>query len=111
MGYPNSSDPPLPAVAPLRQTARHDRDRTIGRPDRPRTGKVAHSGGARHRLRELPRRRRPRDPTALLPSLLTSTLGAPAAALGAIEGMSDALAGAARCADLHGKLTGELTSH
>ncbi|MFE2597342.1 MFS transporter [Streptomyces sp. NPDC059396] len=37
-------------------------------------------------------------PTALLPSLLTSTLGAPAAALGAIEGVSDALAGAARFA-------------
>lgn len=35
-------------------------------------------------------------PTALLPSLLTSTLGAPAAALGVIEGVSDALAGAAR---------------
>jgi MFS family permease len=35
-------------------------------------------------------------PTALLPSLLTSTLGAPASALGAIEGVSDALAGAAR---------------
>ena len=35
-------------------------------------------------------------PTALLPSLLTSTLGAPAAALGAIEGFSDALAGIAR---------------
>lgn len=35
-------------------------------------------------------------PTALLPSLLTSTLGAPAAALGLIEGVSDALAGAAR---------------
>ncbi|MEU7282088.1 MFS transporter [Streptomyces sp. NPDC045431] len=35
-------------------------------------------------------------PTALPPSLLTSTLGAPAAALGAIEGVSDALAGAAR---------------
>ncbi|WP_328919816.1 MFS transporter [Streptomyces sp. NBC_01550] len=35
-------------------------------------------------------------PTALLPTLLTSTLGAPAAALGAIEGVSDALAGAAR---------------
>jgi MFS family permease len=35
-------------------------------------------------------------PTALLPSLLTTTLGAPAAALGAIEGVSDALAGAAR---------------
>ncbi|MFD8382380.1 MFS transporter [Streptomyces sp. NPDC059679] len=35
-------------------------------------------------------------PTALLPSLLTSTLGAPAVALGAIEGVSDALAGAAR---------------
>lgn len=37
-------------------------------------------------------------PTALLPSLLTSTLGAPAAALGAIEGVSDGLAGAARLA-------------
>ncbi|MEC4018503.1 MFS transporter [Streptomyces sp. H27-D2] len=35
-------------------------------------------------------------PTALLPSLLTSTRGVPAAALGAIEGISDALAGAAR---------------
>ena len=35
-------------------------------------------------------------PTALLPSLLTSTLGAPAAALGLIEGISDGLAGAAR---------------
>lgn len=35
-------------------------------------------------------------PTALLPSLLTSVLGAPAAALGAIEGVSDALAGVAR---------------
>jgi nitrate/nitrite transporter NarK len=37
-------------------------------------------------------------PTALLPSLLTSTLGAPAAALGLIEGVSDALAGTARFA-------------
>jgi MFS family permease len=37
-------------------------------------------------------------PTALLPSFLTSTLGAPAAALGAIEGVSDGLAGAARLA-------------
>lgn len=37
-------------------------------------------------------------PTALLPSLLTSTLGAPAAVLGLIEGLSDALAGAARFA-------------
>jgi MFS family permease len=35
-------------------------------------------------------------PTALLPSFLTSTLGAPAAALGAIEGVSDGLAGIAR---------------
>lgn len=35
-------------------------------------------------------------PTALLPSLLTSTLGAPASALGVIEGVSDALAGVAR---------------
>ena len=35
-------------------------------------------------------------PTALLPSLLTTTLGAPASALGAIEGISDALAGIAR---------------
>jgi MFS family permease len=38
-------------------------------------------------------------PTALLlPSLLTATLGAPAAALGLIEGISDALAGTARFA-------------
>jgi MFS family permease len=35
-------------------------------------------------------------PTALLPSLLTSTLSTPASALGVIEGVSDALAGAAR---------------
>jgi hypothetical protein len=35
-------------------------------------------------------------PTALLPSLLTSTLSAPAAALGLIEGISDGAAGAAR---------------
>jgi MFS family permease len=37
-------------------------------------------------------------PTALLPSFLTNTLGAPAAALGAIEGVSDGLAGVARLA-------------
>lgn len=37
-------------------------------------------------------------PTALLPSLLTSTLGAPAAALGLIEGVADGLAGAAKLA-------------
>jgi MFS family permease len=37
-------------------------------------------------------------PTALLPSLLTSTLGAPAAALGVVEGLADGLAGAARFA-------------
>lgn len=37
-------------------------------------------------------------PTALLPSLLTTTLGAPAAALGLIEGVADGLAGAARLA-------------
>ncbi|GAA5156373.1 MFS transporter [Pseudonocardia eucalypti] len=35
-------------------------------------------------------------PTALLPSLVTSTLGAPAAALGVIEGIADGLAGGAR---------------
>jgi MFS family permease len=35
-------------------------------------------------------------PTALLPSLLTTTLGAPASALGLIEGVSDGLAGLAR---------------
>src|SRR5438270_13630828 len=34
--------------------------------------------------------------TALLPSLLSSTLGAPAAALGLIEGISDGLAGVTR---------------
>ena len=37
-------------------------------------------------------------PTALLPSFLTSTLGAPAAALGLIEGIADGCAGAARFA-------------
>lgn len=37
-------------------------------------------------------------PTALLPSLLTATLGAPAATLGLIEGVADALAGIARFA-------------
>jgi MFS family permease len=37
-------------------------------------------------------------PTALLPNLLAVTLGAPAAALGLIEGVSDGLAGAARLA-------------
>jgi len=35
-------------------------------------------------------------PTALLPSFLTVTLGAPASALGLIEGVSDGLAGAAK---------------
>ncbi|MDQ6821363.1 MAG: hypothetical protein M3076_13685 [Actinomycetota bacterium] len=35
-------------------------------------------------------------PTALLPSFLTSTLHAPAVALGVIEGISDGLAGVAR---------------
>src|SRR4051794_16165842 len=35
-------------------------------------------------------------PTSLLPSLLTSTIGAPASALGVIEGVSDALGGVAR---------------
>src|SRR4051795_9006228 len=37
-------------------------------------------------------------PTALLPSFLTSTLGAPAAALGAVEGIADGLAGVTRFA-------------
>jgi hypothetical protein len=37
-------------------------------------------------------------PTALLPNLLTATLGAPASALGLVEGLSDGLAGAARLA-------------
>ena len=36
--------------------------------------------------------------TALLPSFLTTTLGAPAAALGAIEGVADGMAGAAKLA-------------
>jgi hypothetical protein len=35
-------------------------------------------------------------PTSLLPSFLTTTLGAPAAALGLIEGIADGLAGAGR---------------
>ena len=37
-------------------------------------------------------------PTALLPSLLTSTLGAPASALGLIEGIADGIAGGTRLA-------------
>jgi hypothetical protein len=37
-------------------------------------------------------------PTSLLPSLLTSTLHAPASALGVIEGVADGLAGAANFA-------------
>ena len=37
-------------------------------------------------------------PTALLPALLTSTLRAPASALGLIEGVADGLAGVARLA-------------
>ena len=37
-------------------------------------------------------------PTALRPSLLTTTLGAPAAALGTIEGIADGVAGAAKLA-------------
>jgi MFS family permease len=36
--------------------------------------------------------------TSLLPALLTTTLGAPAAALGAIEGIADGVAGAAKLA-------------
>jgi hypothetical protein len=35
-------------------------------------------------------------PTALLPSLLSSILGVPAAALGLIEGLADALSGIAK---------------
>ena len=35
-------------------------------------------------------------PTALLPSFLTATLGAPASTLGLVEGLADGLAGAAR---------------
>ncbi len=37
-------------------------------------------------------------PTALLPTFLTTTLGAPAAALGTIEGIADGIAGAAQLA-------------
>jgi len=37
-------------------------------------------------------------PTSLLPRFLTSTLGAPAAALGLIEGLADGLAGVAQLA-------------
>jgi MFS family permease len=37
-------------------------------------------------------------PTALLPTFLTTTLGAPAAALGTIEGIADGMAGAAQLA-------------
>jgi hypothetical protein len=55
---------------------------------------VVWTGGGRHRwgasfLADLGHE----IPTALLPSLLTSTLRAPASALGLIEGISDAAAG------------------
>ncbi len=43
-------------------------------------------------------------PTALLPSLLTSTLGAPASALGLIEGVSDAPGG---CDAVRGRAAGD----
>jgi hypothetical protein len=51
-------------------------------------------------------------PTALPPSLLTSTLGAPAAALGLIEGVADGLAGSAKLAGgaLLSSLVGVATS-
>ena len=61
------------------------------RHDDPQTG-VAHSGvrgiGTASLLADLGHE----VPTALLPSFLTTTLGAPAAALGVIEGVSDGLA-------------------
>ena len=41
---------------------------------------------------EIPTALLPNLPTALLPNLLTATLGAPAAALGLIEGIADGLA-------------------
>ena len=44
-------------------------------------------------------------PTALLPSLLTATLHAPASALGLIEGISDAAAGVARLGGGHSRMT------
>jgi MFS family permease len=70
----------------------HDRAFNLNR------GTLVHARRSRHRGGELPGRRRPRDPSALLPNLLTVTLGAPAAALGLIEGIADGLAGAARLA-------------
>jgi MFS family permease len=57
---------------------------------------MAHPRRGRDRHRQPARRPRPRGPYRAAAQLLTTTLGAPAAALGLIEGLADGLAGAAR---------------
>ncbi|MFI1769353.1 MFS transporter [Streptomyces sp. NPDC020800] len=74
----------MPDTAPLTELARPEKERWLT-PGVRGIGTASFLADVGHEI-----------PTALLPSLLTSTLGAPAAALGAIEGVSDALAGAAR---------------
>ncbi|MCA1842249.1 MAG: MFS transporter [Actinobacteria bacterium] len=69
-----------------------DPEATIGRGTRPWFGPGVAGIGTASFLADVGHE----IPTALLPSLLTSTLGAPASALGVIEGVSDALAGVAR---------------
>jgi sugar phosphate permease len=59
---------------------------------------VARAGSGRHRHGSLLADVGHEIPTALLRSLLTATLGAPASALGLIEGIADGLAGTARLA-------------
>ncbi len=75
-----SSDPPEPEVDQV-----VDRDPQWLTPGVKGIGSASLLSDAGHEI-----------PTALLPSLLTATLGAPAAALGLIEGVSDGLAGLAR---------------
>ena len=73
---------------------------TIGH-DRPHDtddGSAGWPGRGRHRHGQLAGRRRPRDPHRAAAEPAHPTLGAPASALGLIEGVADALAGAARLA-------------
>jgi MFS family permease len=72
-------------LAPVEQEPSHPRDERWLTPPVRGIGAASLLADAGHEI-----------PTSLLPSFLTSTLGAPASALGLIEGISDGLAGAAR---------------
>ena len=75
-----------PVAAPARKAAAHERAPWFTRGVRS-IGLASFLADLGHEI-----------PTSLLPSFLTATLGAPAAALGLIEGFADCFAGAARLA-------------